>query len=103
IPPPPLAPAQAQRLHEASGLWRSGQTDRGRKMLNALGAEVPHHPLILSELAQIDTTVRDYAALEKLGRAERAATHDSLLLGHELALASERLGHERDAGDVVVE
>jgi tetratricopeptide (TPR) repeat protein len=102
-PSPPLTPDQVTRLAKAREIAQSGATDRARHMLLDLLREAPHHREILHDLARIDLASRDFAAIEKLARSERAATHDSLLLGRELEVALERLGHPRDAAQVTLE
>src|SRR5262245_37335621 len=100
---PPLDAAQAQRLLEAQGMRAGGRLDPARDQLQALLAESPHHPLVLIELARVYLARQQWGQVERLGRAERAATHDSLLLGRELALALERQSKPREAAQVVME
>jgi tetratricopeptide (TPR) repeat protein len=94
---PNLTPEQVAKLREAQGLIESGMLEHARDLLVALEAQVPHHPLVLTELALVYLGQQNFAATEKLARAERAAAKDSLLLGRELVLAQERLGRPRDA------
>ena len=98
-----LAGVQAQRLSEAQTLRASGKLDAAREALQALLAEAPHHPVVLGELARIALARQQWPALERLARAERAATRDSVLLGRELAMALERQDHVREAAQVVME
>jgi tetratricopeptide (TPR) repeat protein len=102
-PVPALSPAQMKRVQEAAELRDAGLTDRAREMLTALLSKAPHHPLVLSELARTHLARQDFAAVERLGRSERLAQKDSLLLGRELALALERLGRPRNAAQVALE
>ena len=99
----PLAPAQLGRLRAAQQLRDAGRLDRARDSLLALLAEVPHHPVILTELARLHLARQDYVAVERMGRFERFVQRDSLVLGHELSLALERLGRPRDAAQVAIE
>src|SRR5262249_34876926 len=59
--------------------------------------------LLLAELARIEGARNDWAAVERLARAERSSQHDSLLLAREYAQALERLHRPRDAAAVVLE
>ena len=102
-PVPALAEPQRARLIEAQNLTTIGQPEKALPILKALAAEVPHHPLILTELARVQNLLEDFAAVERLGRAERAAQKDSILLGPELAYALERLGRPKDAAQIAVE
>lgn len=99
----PLDGAQTQRLLQAQAMRESGRLDAAREALSALLAESPHHPLVLGELARVFMAKEQWSSVERLGRAERAATHDSVLLGHELALALEKQSHPREAARVVTE
>ena len=102
-PVEPLSPALALRLQRAADLRVAGLPDRARDTLQVLLRERPHHPAILTELARTDLARGDWAAVEKLGNAERTAARDSSLLGEELANALERLGRPRDAIRVAIE
>ena len=102
-PVPPLAIEQQERLRKALEYRSSGQLDRARQALLALLTEVPHHPVLLTELARVHLASRDFGAVERLARSERLAQRDSVLLGHELALALERRGRPRDAAQVALE
>ena len=102
-PVQPLDGGQAQRLLQAQAMRESGRIEAAREALLALLAESPHHPIVLGELARLYMARQQWPALERLGRAERAATHDSLLLGHELALALERQSRPRETAQVVLE
>jgi tetratricopeptide (TPR) repeat protein len=99
----PLDAAQTQRLLRAQAMRESGRVDAARDELLALLAESPHQPIVLGELARVYMAREQWSALERLARAERTATRDSLLLGHELAVALERQSRARDAAQVVVE
>lgn len=102
-PVKPLDGLQTQRLLEAQGMRESGRIDAAREALLALLAETPHHPIVLSELARVYAERQQWPQLERLGRAERAATHDSVLLGRQLTLSLERQSRLREAAQVVVE
>ncbi|MGH7578684.1 MAG: type VI secretion system protein TssA, partial [Gemmatimonadales bacterium] len=52
-----------------------------RTELKALLADVPHHAFVLTELCRVQNMVEDFAAVERLARAERLAQKDSILLG----------------------
>jgi len=99
----PLPPALALRLQRAADLRAAGLPDRARDTLQVLLRERPHHPAIVTELGRTDLARGDWAAVERLGSAERAAARDSSLLGEELAIALERLGKPRDAMRVAIE
>ncbi len=99
----PLDGPQVQRLLQAQAMRESGRIDAARAALLALLAETRHQPIVLGELARVYMARQQWPALERLGRAERAATRDSLLLGRELALALERQSRLREAAQVVVE
>jgi hypothetical protein len=98
-----LTPDQYGRLEQARTFRHNGLHDRARGVLEPLAREVPHHPQVLGELAQLHLDRGDPAAVERLARTERAATHDSLLLGREAIEALERLGRPRDAAKIAVE
>ncbi len=96
-PMPPMTGAQLGKLREAQTLHQNGMFDRARDQLLALSAELPHHPIVLGELAQVYLDMKNFTAAEQLAKAERKAAGDSLVLGVVLELAQERLGHTRDA------
>lgn len=102
-PAPPLSEAQRQRLQRAGNLAGAGNPEKALEVLKPLLAEVPHHPLVLTEMARAQLALEDFAAVERLGRAERIAQKDSILLGRELAQALERLARPREAAQVAVE
>jgi tetratricopeptide (TPR) repeat protein len=102
-PIPALSPAQSELLERARTLRRSGQHEAARRALATLLGNAPHHPLALIELAGVHGDRRAWRAVETLARAERAATHDSLLLAPELTVALERLARPREAAEVVLE
>jgi len=102
-PVPALAGAQLEQLSKALKLRDAGQLDPAKDGLTSLLAQVPHHPLVLTELARVQMARNDFAAIEKLGKSERASQKDSLLLAHELALAYERLGRPREAAEIAFE
>jgi len=99
----PLTVDGTLQLREAQALRLSGRLERARTALDRLLAEAPHHPAVVTELARLLLARQDHAAVERLGRAARAARRDSLLVGRELALALERLGRPRDAAGVALE
>src|SRR4029434_8248111 len=90
-------------LQRARGFRQLGLYDKARTALNTLLTQNPHHPLVLHELATTYEEQESWRALESLGKAERGATRDSLLLSHEYANALEQLKRNRDAAQVVVE
>ena len=118
---PPLSLEQVQRLRDAISLRRDGLLEPASDQLAPLVRELPHHPLVVTEQARLLLAKSDFAAVERLGRAERAgpaprpalsgspgahpagAAHDSLLIAREMALALERLGRPREAAQVAVE
>ena len=100
---PPLSPAQATRLRQARALRANGQLEQARAALAPLLAEVTHHPAVVTEQARLLLARQDFAGAERLGRTERAAQRDSLMVARELALALERLGRPRDAAGVALE
>jgi TolA-binding protein len=102
-PVEPLPPAFAIRLQRAADLRNAGLADRARDTLQALLRERPHHPAIVTELGRTELSRGDWAAVERLGSAERSAARDSSLLGEELATALERLGRPRDAVKIAIE
>ncbi len=102
-PMPPLSGAQAARLRHAQELRGNGRLEQARAALAPLLAEIPHHPAVVTEQARLLLARRDFAGAERLGRAERSAQRDSLMVARELALALERLGRPRDAAAVALE
>jgi tetratricopeptide (TPR) repeat protein len=102
-PVPPLGPAELTRLSRARTLWMSGDTDAARDTLARLLQVVPHHPVVLAELAQVERARGDWRAIEQLARSERAAVKDSVLLATEYAEALEQLKRPKDAAQVLLE
>jgi tetratricopeptide (TPR) repeat protein len=102
-PVPPLTEPQRERLRHAENLRASGLPDQALPVLKALLGEVPHHPLVLTEMARVQNTMEDYAAVERMARSERIAQKDSVLLGAELAEALERLGRPKEAAQIAIE
>jgi tetratricopeptide (TPR) repeat protein len=102
-PIPPLSPAQATHLRQAQALRASGQLEQARAALAPLLATGSHHPAVVTEQARLLLARQDFAGAERLGRAEREAGRDSLLVAPELALALERLGRPRDAAEVALQ
>ncbi len=99
----PLDGPQAHRLLQAQGMRESGRLDAARALLVTLLGESPHQPMVLVELARVYAARQQWGQIERLARAERTATRDSLLLGRELALACERQSRPREAAQAVVE
>jgi thioredoxin-like negative regulator of GroEL len=102
-PLPPLTDVQRTRLRQAHDLAAAGAADQALPMLKTLLAEVPHHPLVLTEIARVQIVMEDFANLERTARAERTAQKDSILLGQELATALERLGRPKEASQIAIE
>lgn len=102
-PVPPLTDPQRGRLRQAQDLSAAGLPEKALPVLQLLLTQVPHHPLVLTELARAQNTLEDFAAVERMARAERIAQKDSLLLGPELAFALESLGRPRDAAQIAIE
>lgn len=102
-PVPPLAQKQLEQLRRAQSFRQGNLLDRAREILLALNAEVPHHPLVVTEIARVHLARREFAAIERLGRAERMAQRDSLLMTRELTAALEQLHKTREAAQVVLE
>jgi tetratricopeptide (TPR) repeat protein len=100
---PTLSPAQSHRLQAARAQREAGNPDVALRDLRGLALEAPRHPLVLTEIALVHVSREAWRNVETLGRTERAATRDSLLLAPELALALERLGRPREAAQIVVE
>ena len=99
----PLDPAYLDRLRHAQAMRARGMLQGARDSLQRLLADVPHHPLVLTELARTQLGLQDWAAVERLAVAERASQKDSLLLAQELAEAEERLGRPTEAARVAIE
>jgi tetratricopeptide (TPR) repeat protein len=102
-PEPPLTPDQSLRLRRATDLRLAGLPERSRDSLLALQRQVPGHPRILTELVRAHIAHSDWAAAERLARAERVARRDSLLAARELVLVYERLDRPREAMQVALE
>ncbi len=98
----PLPPAIEVRFLRAMDLRASGLPDRARDTLIVLLRLLPHHSLLVSELARTQLAREDWAAVERLAVAERTAARDSTLLAPELAMAFERLGRPRESLRVAV-
>ncbi|MBI1798089.1 MAG: hypothetical protein HYR73_00180 [Candidatus Eisenbacteria bacterium] len=99
----PLDPVSLLRLRSAVRLREQGQLATARDSLRRLLDQAPHHPLVVTELGRTLLELEDHGALERLARAEREARKDSLLLGHELAEALERLGKPTEAALTAIE
>jgi tetratricopeptide (TPR) repeat protein len=102
-PIPALTREQMVRLRTAMSLRLAGQLDEAREALAPLSAEAPHHALIVTELARLLLASQDWAAAERLTRAERLGTRDSLVVGYERVVALQGLGRRREAADVALE
>jgi len=102
-PIPPLGTAQLEALGRARSLREMGRLEPARDSLQHLLAAVPHHPLVLWDLAAVERAQNDWHAIEQMAHAERGATGDTLLLAQEYAEALEKLGRARDAAEVVLE
>lgn len=100
---PPLTPEQTALLGRARALRAEGRSKEARRVLEDLRREAPGHALVLTEFGQLLLADGDFSGLERLARTERQAQQDSLLLGHELTLAYERLGQLGRAAEVASE
>lgn len=100
---PPLSADQATRLHEARQARSMGRFEQAGSLLDALERELPHHPLVLVERVRLMLARGEWAAAERLARAERASQRDSVLLAHEHVMALEQLDRPRDAARVAIE
>jgi tetratricopeptide (TPR) repeat protein len=100
---PPLDAFQLNKFREAQAFRQARLYDRALTTLIDLDRQVPHHPLVVTELALVHLDQRDWEAAERLGRAERAWANDSLILSHELSLALERQGRTREAAVIALE
>ena len=100
---PPLDLSRLERLRHAQAMRARGLVQSARDSLRVLLAEVPHHPLVLTELARTELALRDWAAVERMAVFERASQRDSLLLAQELIEAEERLGRPTDAARIAIE
>lgn len=102
-PVTPLAPEIQARLDRARMLRSSGKLEAARDTVQKLLATVPHHPMLLIELAGTEQDRRAWRAVESLAKTERAFAKDSLLLAQDLTLALERLGRPKEAAAVVLQ
>jgi tetratricopeptide (TPR) repeat protein len=102
-PVPALTPDQVERLRRAQSFRDGRLLDRAKDLLSDLNSEVPHHPLIVTEIARVHLARQDFSAVERLGRLERSFLHDSLLLSRELSIAYEKMKRPRDAAEVVLQ
>lgn len=100
---PPLPPAALARVRQARADREAGLLDRARAGLVDLDREIPHHPLILTELARVELARGEWAAIEHLAKPERAQQRDSLLMASELMKALEGQGRPREAAEVLIE
>ncbi len=94
---------QLMRLRSAQRLRMAGQLAAAHDTLLAMLAITPHHPIVLDELARVESARGDWTAVEKLARAERQSQRDSLLLGRHLAQALEQLKRPRETAAIVLE
>ncbi len=99
----PLDGIEMAQVQDAARAREVGQYDLARKRLAALPAEVQHHPIVLTERARIELDSGNPNAAYTLAAFERRAQKDSLLLGHELVEACERLNRMREASVTAVE
>ena len=102
-PVTPLPPELQARLERARLLRTSGKPEAARDTVQRLLAVVPHHPMLLVELASAEEERRAWHAVESLAKAERAVARDSVLLAQDLTLALERLGRPKEAAAIVLE
>lgn len=102
-PVPPLIGPLQERFNRARALREGGRPAVARDSLARLMAELPHHPLLLVEMARVHEALRSWRAMESLARAERALSRDSLLLAQELVTALERQGRAKEAAATVLE
>ena len=102
-PVTPLPPQIQARLDRARMLRGSGKLEAARDTVQKLLAAVPHHPMLLIELAGTEQDRRAWRAVESLAKTERAFAKDSLLLAQDLTLALERLGRPKEAAAVVLQ
>jgi len=100
---PPLDLARLERLRRAQAMRSRGLLQGARDSLQALLTEVPHHPLVLTELARTELALGNWTGVERLAASERLAQKDSLLLAQELVEAEERLGRPTDAAKISIE
>ena len=99
----PLDPVQMMMVQDAARAREVGQYDLARKKLATLPAASQRHPIVLTERARLELDSGNPAAAYQLAATERRAQRDSLLLGHEMEEASERLNRMRDASVTAVE
>jgi tetratricopeptide (TPR) repeat protein len=102
-PVSPLPSDIQARLDRARMIRGSGRPEAARDTVQKLLASVPHHPMLLIELAAAEEDRRAWRSVESLAKSERAFAKDSLLLAQDLTLALERLGRPKDAAAVVLQ
>lgn len=102
-PVPPLDAVHRQRIQRAAMLRNQGQFEASRDSMSRMLSELPHHPLVLSEWCKSLLVLEQWAAVEKVAKAERAAQGDSVLLARALEEAEERLGKPTEAALTAVE
>jgi tetratricopeptide (TPR) repeat protein len=100
---PALEQKHLQKFRQAQAYRQARMFEEAEAALTSLNAEAPHHPLVVTEMALLYLDRREWSAVEKLGRAERAWAKDSLLLSRELTTAYERMERPRDAAQIVLE
>jgi len=99
----PLDPVEMATVQDAARTREVGQYDLARKKLASLSAAAQHHPIVLTERARIELDAGNPTGAYTLAVAERRVQKDSLLLGHELVEACERLNRMREASLTAVE
>lgn len=102
-PQKPLTPEQMALLRQARTLRGQGRTRDARRVLEGLMRDAPSNALVLTEMGQLLLADGDFMGVERMARREREAQRDTLLLGHELAIAYERLGNVARAAEVVTD
>ena len=100
---PPLDIKILERMRRASDLRMAGLVAQARDTLLALERLAPMHPLLETELARTEMALGEMAAAVERLRSLRAATRDTVVGAHDLALALERLARPGDAAQVAIE
>ncbi len=99
----PLDPIQMTMVQDAARAREVGQYDLARKKLATLPPASQRHPIVLTERARLELDSGNPAAAYQLAVTERHAQRDSLLLGHEMEEACERLNRMHEASVTAVE
>lgn len=102
-PLPPLDAAQIEIYQRARSFIDTGLDDRARAAFGELLDRLPHHPLVLTEVADLMVEHEQWREVEALAKRERLAARDSVLLGRELVLALEWQRRPREAAQVAME